>query len=192
MSERMGAEIASLESAPETGETWPMAMPDEAGKISDRPGMEPSASPEARSRQKLKLLLAEDNDTDVLLVKEAVRLYSLPMEIQVVDDGQKALDVLAEKQQNTTAAGPDIILMDLNLPRRSGLEVLQRIREAGMCANSTIIIFTSSDSEKDRAAVAALGITRYFRKPSRYEQFLQIGAVLKDVCAELKTRGGAP
>ena len=144
-------------------------------------------SPSDREKKpKLQLLIVEDNGTDVLLVREAVQTYSLDLEIHVVDDGQKALDFIDQGYKDPDVRVPDIMLLDLNLPRRSGLEVLERLRQSGKCAHTAIIIFTSSDSARDRAAVAALGVTRYFRKPSRYEQFLQIGQLLKDICAEFR------
>jgi DNA-binding response OmpR family regulator len=67
------------------------------------------------------------------------------------------------------------------------LEVLRRARQSEKFKNVRVIVFTSSDSLSDRANVAALGVTRYFRKPSDYEEFLQIGKILQEVCEELRS-----
>jgi CheY-like chemotaxis protein len=131
-----------------------------------------------------KLLIVEDNPTDVMLVREAIRAYGIEIEVHVVHDGQEALEFLEGANTGGTPVTPDIILLDLNLPKRSGVEVLQRLRQTGQCANTSIIVFTSSDAAKDRTAVAQLGVTRYFRKPNDYEEFLRIGELLKQVCGE--------
>ncbi|HYZ84743.1 MAG TPA: response regulator [Bryobacteraceae bacterium] len=149
-----------------------------------------SVSPENQgaTEAKLTLLIAEDNPTDVLLVKEAIKQYALPLDTFVVDDGQKALDFIERHEIDATAPVPDIILLDLNLPKRSGLEVLRQVRQSRKCANVAVVVFTSSDAAEDRNAVGALGITGYFRKPSQYEQFLQIGQVLKEVSANIRSK----
>ena len=118
------------------------------------PGRRDSPSPENQGlpRTRLTLLIAEDNPTDVLLVKEAIKHYELPFDTFVVDDGEKALEFIARREEDAAAPVPDIILLDLNLPKRNGVEVLRRLRESPKSANAAIVVFTSSDASEDRGA----------------------------------------
>ena len=78
---------------------------------------------------------------------------------------------------------PDALLLDLNLPRIDGLEVLRRIRAGGRYGNIPVLVVTSSDAPTDRSAAAQLG-AGYFRKPPNYEQFLKLGAAVKTFLTE--------
>ena len=76
---------------------------------------------------------------------------------------------------------PDIVLLDLNLPRYDGITILQKLRESIVFGNLPIIIVTSSDALSDRTATARLGATSYFRKPLDYDEFLMLGALVKQI-----------
>jgi chemotaxis family two-component system response regulator Rcp1 len=158
--------------------------PDDSGQNPERSRRPASSSPpvEESTTRRFRLLVAEDNPTDVLLLKEAIEAYRVPIALYIVDDGAKALDFILRSENDPEAPTAEIVLLDL-----SGLEVLRRARQSEKFKNVRVIVFTSSDSATDRANVAALGVTRYFRKPSDYEQFLQIGKILQEVCAELRT-----
>jgi CheY-like chemotaxis protein len=105
---------------------------------------------------------------------------------RATDDGEKALNLFLDPEQHSDRR-PDILIIDLNLPKRSGLEVLQQLRKDKRYEDLRVVIFTSSDSPRDRESVAALGITHYFRKPAQYEKFLEIGEILKDILAKLRS-----
>jgi chemotaxis family two-component system response regulator Rcp1 len=168
--------------------TFAAASDDSAENPESRKGASPASHPsEEGTDRRFRLLVAEDNATDVLLLKEAIAAYHVPIALYIVDDGAKALDFLLRSEHDPEAPTAEIVLLDLNLPRRSGLEVLRRARQSDKFKNVRVIVFTSSDSAIDRANVAALGVTRYFCKPSDYEQFLQIGEILREVCAELRS-----
>jgi len=70
-------------------------------------------------------------------------------------------------------------LLDLNLPKKPGIEVLRYLRRSRRCANSLVLVVSSSDSEKDRAEAANVGANGYFRKPSAYEAYIRIGEVVQ-------------
>jgi len=127
------------------------------------------------------VLLAEDNPMDAFLVMEAVKLYELPVVVHVLEDGEKAFAFIETVESDDVAPCPAIALLDLNLPKRDGIEILQRIRQSPKCGRIPVIIVTSSDSPKDQAETARLGANRYFRKPADYDEFLKLGAVLKEV-----------
>ena len=98
-----------------------------------------------------------------------------------MEDGEQALAFIESLDAENKAVCPDLMLLDLNLPRASGLEVLGRLRGSKRCASLPVIVMTSSNREKDRADTAALGATAYFLKPSGYEAFLRIGELIQNV-----------
>jgi DNA-binding response OmpR family regulator len=122
--------------------------------------------------------LAEDNLPDALLVREAIKAEKLPVDVHMAPDGERAVDFIARAEQDPDAPCPDILLLDLNLPKIDGFEVLRRIRASEKCKNIPVLIVTSSDSPADRSEAARLG-AGYFRKPPNYEQFMKVGSVLR-------------
>lgn len=123
----------------------------------------------------IRILLAEDNPADVYLIEEALREHKVSFEITVASDGETAMDMVARQQIK-----PDIVLLDLNMPKRSGGEVLNTLRrEVG--ADLPVIVLTSSDSPADREEALRLGATCYIRKPTGLDEFLQIGATIRDL-----------
>jgi CheY-like chemotaxis protein len=127
------------------------------------------------------ILLAEDNPADVYLIREALREHCVDCTIRVVGDGKEVLWIISPEQLQTQARHLGLIILDLNLPRHDGLEILQRLRETTELAHVPVVVLTSSDSPKDRMAANELGAACYFRKPSSLEQFLSLGAVVKDL-----------
>jgi CheY-like chemotaxis protein len=123
--------------------------------------------------QTVRILLAEDNPADVYLIEEALREHQVPFEITVAEDGEAAIAMLARSDQR-----PDIVLLDLNMPKRSGGEVLERLRQ-GSGSELPVIVLTSSDSPSDKEEALRLGATCYIRKPTGLDEFLEIGATVK-------------
>ena len=76
---------------------------------------------------------------------------------------------------------PDLVLLDLNLPRKDGTEVLRYMRGNCTCKNALVLVVTSSDSESDRAAVKSLGFNGYFRKPSAYAELMKLGPIIGEL-----------
>lgn len=131
--------------------------------------------------RKFVTLLAEDNHADALLIEEAIEAQELPIELHRVSDGQKAFDFIKRAEEDPNAPCPELLLLDLNLPKRSGREVLERVRGSQKCQNIPVLVITSSDSPKERAETAQLGISGYFRKQPSYQEFLKVGTVLKEI-----------
>lgn len=121
-----------------------------------------------------------------MLVEEALQLYGVDVQMHVVEDGEEACAFIERAEHDATAPCPSVLLLDLNVPKKTGIEVLQRVRESGRCGDIPVVIFTSSNSPQDRNETSRLGASRYFQKPTRYDQFLKIGEVLKDVLNETK------
>ncbi len=141
----------------------------------------PSSSPcrnESDDRRLLHILVIEDNKADVFLVEEAIAVQEIHAELQVIADGEEAMRQV-EENSSTMDWLPDLFILDLNLPRRSGHEILACIRQKPRYAHIPVLIMTSSDSENDRQKAALFGSNGYFRKPSGFSEFLLIGAVIK-------------
>ena len=121
------------------------------------------------------ILLVEDNPDHVTLTQRALKKGNIANPVELAQDGQEALDRLFD----TGKALPMLILLDLNLPKVDGLEVLKRLRADARTHRIPVVILTSSDDERDRAAGYDLGCNSYIRKPVDFDQFakavLQLG-----------------
>ena len=129
----------------------------------------------------LHILLAEDNFGDVLLVEQALTEHQVDHELHVVKDGDEALQFLDRMGEAGEPPCPDVLLLDLNLPKVEGPQVLQQFRKHPACAQTPVIVVTSSDAPRDRKRVEALGATAYFRKPSELSEFMTLGALVKEL-----------
>ena len=129
----------------------------------------------------LHILLAEDNFGDVLLVERALTEHQVDHELHVVKDGDEALQFLDRMGEAGEPPCPDVLLLDLNLPKVEGPQVLQQFRKHSACAQTPVIVVTSSDAPRDRRRVEALGATAYFRKPSELSEFMRLGALVKEL-----------
>lgn len=129
------------------------------------------------------IVLVEDAEPDVFLVREALRQTGINFHLNVLDDGEKAVDFIDALDSDQSLLCPDLILLDLNLPKRSGDQILQHMRRSARCGAIPVMVVTSSDSSKDRSETARLGATHYFRKPSRLDEFMQLGPLVRDLLA---------
>ena len=120
------------------------------------------------------LLLVEDDPQDELLTRQALRKAKVTDDIDVVRDGAEALDYLFCEGAHA-ARSPDnrpaVVLMDLNLPKLSGLEVLSKLRSDPRTVKQPVVILTSSDEEKDLLRCYELGANSYVRKPVDFREF---------------------
>lgn len=135
---------------------------------------------------KLNVLLAEDNRGDVFLVHEALRAHGLEYEMHVATDGSDVERYLKLLGSTPDALYPDVFLLDLNLPKSDGYDVLNRFRCQPECANVPVIIISSSDAPKDRQKAELLGATTYFRKPPDLMAFLLLGELVKKVAGTVR------
>jgi CheY-like chemotaxis protein len=117
------------------------------------------------------LLYAEDEDAAVFLLEMALREANISLTLHRVSDGEEALDFLHKHGAYVCAPKPDMVLLDLNLPRRSGHEVLSAMREDAELRGLPVVIFTSSSALADRKKSLALGAQMHITKPSSFEGF---------------------
>jgi len=125
--------------------------------------------------------VVEDNKADVFLIRESIETASLNAAIYVAQDGARAIKFLEDADHDPAAPCPDLVILDINLPRKPGREVLRYMRVTRRCARVPVLVVTSSDSQKDRDDMARLGVSGYFRKPSDYDDFMKLGSLVKDV-----------
>lgn len=134
--------------------------------------------------QELVVLLVEDNAADAFLVREAIREQGLPFELHVVSDGEKALSFFDQMDASDKMPCPNFLLLDLNLPRVAGDEVLARVKKSAKCSGMPVVVLTSSDSPVDRDRAIRLGANEYFLKPCSLEGFMELGQVINRLWRE--------
>ena len=120
-------------------------------------------------KDKYEILLVEDNPGDILLTQEAFSEVTVKNNLNVTEDGEAALDFLYKRNGYEDATTPDIILLDINLPKKNGFEVLDVVKSDAKLKSIPIIMLTSSESEKDIATCYALNANSYEQKPVNIE-----------------------
>ena len=131
------------------------------------------------------VLVADDNISDVYLIREALRQHGVDCVLRVASDGKDALGIISGEAPGTGTI--NLIILDLNLPRHDGIEILQRLRQSAWAEHIPVVVLTSSDSPRDRVMANELGATRYLRKPSNLDEFLGLGAIFKELLGQNKT-----
>lgn len=122
----------------------------------------------------IEILLVEDNPDDADLTLDALRQGKVRNRVTVVEDGVEAMAYLRREGKHATAARPDLILLDLNLPRKNGREVLAEIKQDTSLRRIPVVIMTSSDDEKDILAAYNLYVNCYVTKPVDLDQFIKV------------------
>lgn len=119
------------------------------------------------------ILVIEDNENDQFLIMRSIRKHNIANDIRVVSDGREALDYLQHKgkYEKSDHNMPHLILLDLKLPKISGLDVLKEIRKHPKTELTPVIILTSSDEEKDIISSYKLGANSYVKKPIDFTEF---------------------
>ena len=119
------------------------------------------------------ILLIEDDPDHELLTIRALRQANIANEIQVARDGEEAIDQLFGQSSKALAELPQVILLDLKLPKMDGLEVLRRIRQSVRTQMLPVVVLTSSDEESDIVRSYRLGANSYIRKPVNFNEFAE-------------------
>ncbi len=122
--------------------------------------------------------MVEDNPADVFLLKEALRTHGVQFHLDWFADGEQAAAHIERIAENPNL---QLILLDLNLPKVDGKELLARIRSHPMLSGTPVAILTSSDSPQDRADTARLGANCYIQKPPSLDEFLHLGVTLREL-----------
>jgi chemotaxis family two-component system response regulator Rcp1 len=126
-------------------------------------------------------LLVEDSPTDVFVIKEALERSGLDLNLHIARNGEEALRYLQVLAKSEKPSCPALVLLDLNLPKVGGMEVLRHLRSSSLCSHTPVIVVTSSTAEADRAAVRRLGAEAYFHKPTSLAAYMELGEVVKRI-----------
>lgn len=126
------------------------------------------------------VLLVEDDPGDVLMTREAFADNKVVNRLSVVSDGVSAMEYLRREGEHAGAPTPDLILLDLNLPRMSGLEVLHELKEDETLRTIPVVVLTTSEAEEDIVRSYALHANAYVTKPVDFERFIEVVRQIDD------------
>jgi two-component system, chemotaxis family, response regulator Rcp1 len=133
-----------------------------------------------RTLRPIEILMVEDNPGDVRLTQEALKGGKVWHEMAVASDGVAALDYLLRRPPYDTATRPDLILLDLNLPRKDGREVLAAIKADASLRTIPVVVLTTSQAEEDVVRAYNLNANCYVTKPVDFGQFTRIVQAIED------------
>ena len=130
--------------------------------------------------QVAEILLVEDNPVDVMVAQDALTEAKMCNKVHVAEDGEEALDFLYRRGKHVNAPRPDLILLDLNLPKKSGTEVLAEIKQDPSLLHIPVVILTTSEAEKDVLTSYSLHANCFITKPVDMEQFTEVIKSIED------------
>lgn len=130
-----------------------------------------------------RILVVEDNASDVFLLDRALKKQNLLFELVHLRSGAEALAFIRRQGAYADAVTPSLILLDLNLSKYTGEDILREIRGAGHLAGVPVCVWSSSKSRRDEALLKELGVSQFITKPAGLDHFLEIGKTIKDLLA---------
>jgi CheY-like chemotaxis protein len=130
--------------------------------------------------QPIEVLLVEDDPGDVLLIREAFDFNKVHNNLNVVNDGEQALAYLRREGEHAGSQRPDLILLDLNLPRKDGREVLAEVKADAELRTIPVVVLTTSEAEEDVLKSYQLHANAYVTKPVDFERFVAIVRQIDD------------
>jgi two-component system, chemotaxis family, response regulator Rcp1 len=140
----------------------------------------------------VELLLVEDNPADAQLTREAMRDAKVHNNLTVVPDGVEAMAFLRGQGRYASAPRPDLILLDLNLPRKDGREVLEEIKADPALASIPVVVITASEAEEDIVRAYNLKASAYITKPVTLGQFVRVVHSIEDFWLSIVNLPPAP
>ncbi len=131
----------------------------------------------------LHVLVVEDNPADLFLIREIIGATGIAITVHVARDGELATRFLDDADRDASAPCPAMVILDINLPKKRGTEVLAHLRRSPRCRNAPAIVVSTSKSDKDREEVIQGGANAYFRKSSDYDEFAKLTALIQELLA---------
>ena len=140
---------------------------------------------EAPEPRRFHIVLVEDNAADIYLFRQALeRAGLMTFDLTVIEDGEQALAFAKGDAKTAATRAPDLLVLDLNLPKIGGCEILEALRQNPQLSHLRVAVMTSSPASQDYEKCAELGVGRYIIKPLDLEEFLAIGDVVKQLLVE--------
>jgi len=133
-----------------------------------------------KQQKDINILLVEDNRGDVVLIKESFKEISLGFKLNVVEDGEEAVSYIEKRGKYSGIDTPDIVILDLKLPKKDGFEVLREIRENNEVSGMPVIILSSSDLERDIEQAYRLKANFYITKGFGVENYIEIARYIEE------------
>ena len=130
--------------------------------------------------RQVEILLVEDDPGDVLMTREAFEDYKVRNRLHVVSDGAEALEFLRQEGQYADTPRPDLVLLDLNLPRMDGRQVLESIKSDPELSSIPVVVLTTSEAEDDVLRSYSLHANAYVTKPVDFERFIEVVRQIDD------------
>lgn len=126
------------------------------------------------NKEKPRILLVEDNPGDIRLTQEALKESKIEIHLDVVTDGEQAIDFLFKRNKFADSIRPHIVLLDLNLPKKNGIEVLKEIKSNESLKKIPVIVLTTSDADHDISKAYSLHANCYILKPVDFDDFARV------------------
>jgi chemotaxis family two-component system response regulator Rcp1 len=127
----------------------------------------------------MNILIVEDNKADQVIMKEAFKEAKSECQLNMVNDGVEALEFLNREGKFLSAPKVDLILLDLNLPRKNGREVLVEIKGKAKLKHLPVLVFSNSESPQDICQCYALGVNAYINKPSDFDEVVNLVGIIE-------------
>jgi CheY-like chemotaxis protein len=127
----------------------------------------------------LTIIMVEDNPVDISLIRWVLQAHELSYALQVIDNGDHALNYIHQLAHEECLQSPTIMLLDLNLPQRDGREILRQLKSIPQVADIRVVIVTGSTNPTDRRETLAMGADAYFEKPNHLNECMQLGDLIK-------------
>ncbi len=136
------------------------------------------------------IFLVEDNRADVELFRMALQDARADCDLIVFEDGPELLEHIRGADSSNPQSWPDLLVLDLNLPKTNGAELLEIVRQTPACAKVPVAVLSSSSWARERAQLAVFQICKFIAKPTDLEEYMKIGAVIRNLLEEAKSERG--
>jgi chemotaxis family two-component system response regulator Rcp1 len=136
-----------------------------------------------RLKDVAQIVVIEDNNSDVFLLDRALKKQDIRFELVHLLSGGEAIAFIRRQGAYADAPMPNLILVDLNLSKYTGQDILREIRSAGHLGDVPVCVWSSSRSRRDEALLKDLGVSQFITKPSGLDQFMEIGEIIKALLA---------
>jgi CheY-like chemotaxis protein len=129
--------------------------------------------------KRFQIVVAEDNHADIALVREALKTHRVDSELVVISDGAEAIRYFRGLDLDSHSPAPDLILLDMHLPKYDGEQILSALRSTERIAQSPVVVMTSSQAPEFEKVAQKHAALHYFKKPTTWEQFSELGIIVR-------------